>query len=133
MAPSALNRDFEKRPYWHATMPALPARTGKTLPDSVDVAVIGGGYTGINAARELARAGATVTLLEAEALGFGASTRNGGIVHPGYKWGPKALIRRYGEETGRDLYRETLGAYELVKRLIADEDIYCDFRQTGFL
>jgi glycine/D-amino acid oxidase-like deaminating enzyme len=133
MAPSALNRDFEKRPYWHATMPALPARTGKTLPDSVDVAVIGGGYTGINAARELARAGATVTLLEAEALGFGASTRNGGIVHPGYKWGPKALIRRYGEETGRDLYRETLGAYELVKRLIADEDIDCDFRQTGFL
>jgi glycine/D-amino acid oxidase-like deaminating enzyme len=133
MAPSALNRDFEKRPYWHATMPALPARTGKILPDSVDVAVIGGGYTGINAARELARAGATVTLLEAEALGFGASTRNGGIVHPGYKWGPKALIRRYGEETGRDLYRETLGAYELVKRLIADEDIDCDFRQTGFL
>jgi len=40
--------------------------------------------------------------VEAESLGFGASTRNGGIVHPGYKWGPKSLIRRYGEDTGRD-------------------------------
>jgi glycine/D-amino acid oxidase-like deaminating enzyme len=133
MARASLNRDYERRPYWHATMPALPDRSGRDLPDAADAVVIGGGLTGINAARELARQGASVVLVEAETLGFGASTRNGGIVHPGYKWGPKALIRRYGEETGRDLYRETLEAYELVKRLIADEEIDCEFRQTGFL
>ena len=114
-------------------MPELPSRRDRTLPDSVDVVVVGGGYTGITAARELARRGASVTLLEAEGLGFGGSTRNGGIVHPGYKWGPRQLIDRYGEETGRDLFRETLDAYSLVKRLIADESIDCEFRECGYL
>jgi glycine/D-amino acid oxidase-like deaminating enzyme len=128
-----LNRDYEKRPYWHATMPALTDRAGGDLPDSADVVVIGGGYLGINAARELARQGASVVLLEAETLGFGASTRNGGIVHPGYKWGPKALIKRYGEDTGRQLYRETVAGYELLKSIVADESIDCEFRETGFL
>ena len=110
-------------------MPALPDRSGRPLPDTADVVVIGGGYTGINAARELARRGVAVTLLEARTLGWGASTRNGGIVHPGYKWGPRELVERYGEETGRALYRETLDGYETVKRLIAEESIDCDFRE----
>jgi glycine/D-amino acid oxidase-like deaminating enzyme len=130
---STLNRDYERRPYWHATMPALPSRRDRDLPDHADVVVIGGGYAGINAARVLARGGAAVTVLEAEHLGFGGSTRNGGIVHPGYKWGPQELIDRYGEETGRALFRETLDAYDLVKRLIADEAIDCEFRERGFL
>ena len=82
-------------------MPALPDRAGRPLPDTTDVVVIGGGYTGINAARELARRGVGVTLLEAKTLGWGASTRNGGIVHAGYKWSPRELIERYGEATGR--------------------------------
>ena len=71
--------------------------------------------------------------VEAETLGFGGSTRNGGIVHPGYKWGPRTLVKRYGDETGRDLFRDTLDAYGLVKRLIADESIDCEFRECGYL
>src|SRR5207249_5747707 len=58
---------------WSATMAPLPDRSGRELPDTTDVVVIGGGYTGINAARELARAGSAVTLLEAHTLGFGRS------------------------------------------------------------
>jgi glycine/D-amino acid oxidase-like deaminating enzyme len=133
MPPSTLNADFERRVLWQATMPELPVRSGRQLPDTADVVVIGGGYTGMNAARELARRGVAVTLLEAETLGFGASTRNGGIVHPGYKWGPRELIRRYGDDTGRALYRETLDGYETVKRLIVEEAIDCDFREHGHL
>jgi glycine/D-amino acid oxidase-like deaminating enzyme len=131
--PSALNRDYERRPYWWATMPELPARSGRALPDSADVVVIGGGYAGISAARELARRGTAVTVLEAKALGWGASTRNGGIVHPGYKWGPVELLRRYGTATGRALFRETMASYDLVKRLIDEESIDCDFREHGHL
>ena len=130
---TALNRDYERRSLWGATMPALPDRVGRPLPDTADVVVIGGGYTGINAARELARRGVGVTLLEARTLGFGASTRNGGIVHAGYKWGPRQLARRYGDETGRALYAETLEGYRTVKRLIAEEVIDCDFREVGHL
>ena len=133
MATNTLNPDFARRSFWQATMPELPDRSGRPLPDSADVVVIGGGYAGINAARELARRGVRVTLLEAMTLGFGASTRNGGIVHAGYKWGPRELMQRYGEETGRALYQETLDGYQTVKRLIVDEAIDCDFREVGHL
>ena len=128
-AAGLLNADYERRPFWHASMTPQPDRSGRELPDSADVVVIGGGYAGINAARELARRGVAVTLLEAHTLGWGASTRNGGIVHAGYKWSAGQLIKRYGEETGKALYRETLDSYDLVKRLIAEEAIDCDFRE----
>ena len=57
-ATSKLNRDYERRPYWWATMPPLHDRSGRQLPDSVDVAIVGGGYTGVAAARKLAQQGA---------------------------------------------------------------------------
>src|SRR6187399_1775386 len=128
-----LNDDYQRRAYWQATMPVLPDRAGRELPDATDVVVVGGGYAGITAARELASRGVKVTLLEAKTLGFGASTRNGGIVHAGYKWSARELIKRYGEDTGRALYQETLDGYQTVKRLIADHAIDCEFREVGHL
>jgi len=128
-----LNPDYERRSFWGATMPALPDRSGRELPDAAEVVVIGGGYAGINAARELASRGVAVTLLEAHTLGWGASTRNGGIVHAGYKWSARQLIERYGPETGKALYQETLDSYQRVKALIAEHAIDCDFREVGHL
>jgi glycine/D-amino acid oxidase-like deaminating enzyme len=128
-----LNRDYERRPYWHATMPALPDRRDRPLPDSVDAVVIGGGYTGLAAARQLARQGATVTVLEANTLGWGASTRNGGIAHPGYKWGPASLVRRYGAEVAGKLYAESLEAVELLGRTIHEAGIEAELRFNGYL
>jgi len=52
-----LNDDYERRAYWQASMPALPDRSGRPLPASTEVVVIGGGYAGVTAARELARRG----------------------------------------------------------------------------
>ena len=128
-----INAGFERRSLWQATMAPLPERSGRELPDATDVVVVGGGYGGVTAARELARRGRAVTLLEANTLGWGASTRNGGIVHAGYKWSARELIERYGPEAGTALYRETLDSYALVKRLIAEESIDCDFREVGHL
>ena len=68
--------------YWLDTAPTPPSSSELPLPTHTDVAVIGGGYTGVSAARTLARHGVDVTVLEAQTLGWGASTRNGGMVLP---------------------------------------------------
>ena len=133
MARSTLNRDYERRPYWHATMPPLHDRSGRQLPDAVDVVIVGGGYTGVAAARKLALQGATAVLLEAHTLGWGASTLNGGIIHPGFKWGPQTLAKRYGTDTARAIYAESVEAFELVTGLIRDHAIDAELRTNGWL
>jgi glycine/D-amino acid oxidase-like deaminating enzyme len=130
---AGLNRDYERRPYWHATMPPLPDRTGRDLPDSVDTVVVGGGYTGLAAARALARGGATVAVLEARTLGWGASTRNGGIAHPGYKWGPTSLVKRYGPELARRLYADSVEATEFLGRTIGEAGVDAELRLNGYM
>jgi glycine/D-amino acid oxidase-like deaminating enzyme len=129
----ALNRDYERRPFWHATMPELPDRSGRELPEVADVVVVGGGYTGVACAWRLASAGASVVLLEKGRLGSGASTRNGGIIHPGFKWSPGQLIRRHGETLGPALFQETVAGYAFVRDTIRDHAIECEFREHGHL
>lgn len=63
-----------------------------------NVAVIGGGYTGLNAALRLREIGKDVAVLEAETIGFGASGRNGGQVVPGLKYDPPELITMFGAQ-----------------------------------
>ena len=103
------------------------------LPEEVDVAVVGGGYTGLSAARTLAKHGTSVAVLEREKIGWGASSRNGGITGCGLKKGTPAVFKEYGETYGRQFWQASLAALDLVKELVEDEGIDCDFQQKGDL
>ena len=94
--------------------------------------VVGGGYTGMMAAARLAQRGRSVALLEKHELGWGASSRNGGMVHPGFKVGPAALLKRYGDR-GRQLYQASLDAFALLEETITTNRIECDYARSGHL
>ncbi len=130
-AATGAGRGYEARSFWGASMQAPGPYRDRPLPERADVVVIGGGYTGVTAALFLARSGARVTLLEAETLGWGASTRNGGMFHAGLRIGRRDLVRRYGPGLGERLHEEGHRAFGVVERLIADEDLDCDYRRSG--
>lgn len=130
MARSTELASVEQQSYWQATMPALTHRRGGDLPDTADVVVIGGGLTGLSAARRSAELGASTVLLESETLGWGGSTRNGGMCHPGFKHGVADLAQKYGEDRGPAIYRESIDAYEHVRELCSTR-IDADFVQSG--
>jgi gamma-glutamylputrescine oxidase len=95
---------------------------------AVDVAIVGGGYTGLSAALELAARGYRVGLVEAERIGWGASGRNGGQINTGYRMGPGALVARFGPEWAKRLWDLGLEAKQLVRERIRRHAIECDYR-----
>ncbi len=119
-----------ERCLWTETAP-LPTIPRAPLPASSDVVIIGGGYTGLSAARTLARLGLEVTVLEQHIVGWGASGRNGGFILPGYKPEMEELERRLGPERAAGMFRLTLDAIEHVAALIRDERIDCNFVRCG--
>ena len=106
---------------------------GTALPEKVDVAIIGGGFTGLSAARTLAKAGASVAVLEEHSIGWGASSRNAGITGPGQKMGTAAMFQRYGRERSVQFWQASLDALDLIKELVYREGIDCDWEQNGGL
>lgn len=120
--------------YWHTTthMPGED-NTITPLPDKVDVAIMGGGYTGLSAARTLAKHGVKVAILEAETIGWGASSRNGGMVLTGLKLGMQTVYKRYGRERARRLFQYSLDSIDTVEQIIRDENIDCGFKRSGHL
>ena len=122
--------DFKALPYWweRAPRPRLPATP---LPASVDVAVVGSGYTGLCAALELARGGRSVLVLDAEDAGWGCSSRNGGQISTSVKPDYDALARRWGSDAAASILREGQSALAWIGAFIARESIDCDFAVPG--
>ena len=106
---------------------------GRALPTQIDIAVIGGGYTGLAAARELAMQGARVAVFEAHTFGWGASSRNGGQVLTGTKLAAGALLKKYGKDVAQQLWRNSLECIAYIETLVQDEHIDCEFSRCGHL
>src|ERR1700747_941765 len=86
----------------------------------VDVCVIGGGLAGITVARELARRGWAVAVLEAKRIAWNASGRNGGFVLPGFAEDLDAIIDRVGAAHARQLWALSVKGVEYVRSAVRE-------------
>jgi glycine/D-amino acid oxidase-like deaminating enzyme len=123
---------LQEHNYWLTTA-SFPKTEDRPLPDRVDVAVIGAGFTGLSAARTLAKRGANVAVLESETIGWGASSRNGGMVLTGMKLGVNKLISMYGRELTQRMYAASLESIDCVEQIVREESIDCNFSRCGHL
>lgn len=101
---------------------------------SARVAVIGGGFAGLNTALGLAERGVgDVVLLEREQIGFGASGRNGGFVFAGYSLGEQSLLDERGQARAQALFKLTTDAVGRVRQRVTDYAIACDAVDQGVI
>ncbi len=105
---------------WHEDAPnpsdyASPSDT--PLPSSVDWIMIGGGFSGLSAARRAAERGARVLLLEKGELRDGASSRNGGMAHVGFGASTSSIIKRFGTNGAREWFDLSRAAVRRVEAL----------------
>ncbi len=118
---------------WAAT--AEPAPPAPPLDESrrVDVAIVGGGYTGLSAALHLVEGGASAAVLDAGEPGGAASGLNGGQVNPGLKQDPDEILALYGPEAGERLIQFAGGTADVVFGLIEKHRISCDATRVGWI
>ena len=126
-----LSEGYQPSVLWQETATPHPVATAEP-PVEADVVVVGGGYCGLSAAAELARRGRRTVVLDAQDLGWGASTRNGGMVLPELKAGPRSLERRHGP-LGLRLHQEVEDAFDHVESVIAEAAIDCAYVRSGQL
>ncbi|MGH6718021.1 MAG: NAD(P)/FAD-dependent oxidoreductase [Alphaproteobacteria bacterium] len=122
---------FKTEPYWWDAAPPEAPDPEARLPEKADAIVIGSGHTGLSAALTLTRAGRETLVLEAEAPGHGASTRNAGYVGRTLYSKFSKLEKRYGTGKAAALAREGIGANEFVAGLIEREQLACSYVACG--
>ena len=123
---------MKTEPFWtdeFARPDDLPVAS--ELPTSVDVAIVGSGYTGLNAARVLAKSGLSVSVFERNTIGWGASSRNGGMATPGLKLDISKIYKNYRAELGKEFWQASVNAIDLLDTIINEEHIDCDWQRKG--
>jgi len=120
-------------PYWHDTAPVFSGTEKGPVEGDYDVAVVGGGFTGLSASLALAKKGARVILLEAGRLGGCASGRNGGMCNNGFAQDYAGMVGRLGADVAKRLYQSFNSAVDTVEQIVRDEAIDCDFKRVGKL
>ncbi len=128
--PTGLLPGFSRKPYWLEQLDEQPELL-ETLPESIDVVIVGSGYTGLNAAIETARGGRSTLVLDAGDAGFGCSTRNGGQISTSVKPTLEKLTAKFGAVKARAIRKEGENALEWIETRIQDESIDCDFSRSG--
>ncbi len=118
-------------PYWWDDQPQF--ENNNALPSSADVVIVGAGYTGLSAALTLSKAGKSVIVLDSEVIGYGASTRNGGMLGSGHKVSSEAAIQKYGTEIAAQLHKEANASLAFTTNLIKENNIDCDLQICGRL
>lgn len=121
------------QPYWLASAPPFTGGVEGAVEGKFDVAIVGGGFTGLSAAIALAARGASVAVLEAGHVGNEASGRNGGQCNAGTAHDYGALSASIGRDRAAAFYKAHVDAVDTVERLLADESIDCAFNRCGRL
>lgn len=98
-----------------------------------DVAIVGGGIAGCSAALHAAEAGGRVVLVEANQIGWGASSRNAGHIPPATKHDPDEIIARYGAAAGQRVIDAAEQGPTVIAELIARHGIDCDYSVPGII
>jgi glycine/D-amino acid oxidase-like deaminating enzyme len=123
--------EFIDKPFWHSNLD-MPSFSPPSLPKSVDVIVVGAGFTGLATALHLLRGGKSVALFDAMKIGYGASGKNGGMIGPSlHKLGLSGLTGQYGKERALKILQEGMTAISYFQEFIKQEEIDCDLKMTG--
>ena len=96
-----------------------------------DIAIVGSGYTGLCAARILKKNGASVTVLDRNTIGWGASSRNGGMATPGLKQGIQKINKIYGAKLAHEFWKISVDAIDLIDEIVTEHSIDCDWERNG--
>ena len=119
---------------WYATAAPAPETSKLEGQSKADVCIVGGGYTGLTTALELARLGVKVVLLEAQEIGFGGSGRNAGHCTPTFThYSLPELRRMLGEPWAERLIKRQTRANDRVSDMISRYNIDCEWQQNGYV
>lgn len=130
MQSTPFSNDFKTTPYWwdETARPQIPSAD---FPATADVVVIGSGYTGLCAALQVARAGRSTVILDAQDAGWGCSSRNGGQIGTSVKPDFDTLSKKHGEQTAHDIIRDGQRALSWIEEFVNAEGIDCCFEVPG--